>query len=66
MRQVVEGVQHRRFLKSHLPLDGLPYRESAKYIYVGRDSRDIFMSAAYAWAAARRTASAPKPERNST
>jgi hypothetical protein len=24
--QVVEGLPHRRFLKSHLALDGLPYR----------------------------------------
>jgi aryl sulfotransferase len=44
MRDVVEGVQHRRFLKTHLPLDALPYRKSTKYIYVGRDTRDVFMS----------------------
>ena len=44
MRAVVEGLTHRRFLKSHLALGGLPYWESAKYIYVGRDTRDVFMS----------------------
>src|SRR5437667_11319755 len=44
MREVVESLRHRRFLKSHLALDGLPYRESTKYIYVGRDTRDVFMS----------------------
>jgi aryl sulfotransferase len=44
MRAVVEGLEHRRFLKSHLALDALPYRESTRYIYVGRDTRDIFMS----------------------
>jgi len=44
MRDVVEGVQHRRFLRTHLPLDALPYRKSTKYIYVGRDTRDVFMS----------------------
>jgi aryl sulfotransferase len=44
MLGVVEGLQHRRFLKSHLALDGLPYRDSTKYIYVGRDTRDVFMS----------------------
>src|SRR5713101_7149814 len=44
MQTVVEGVRHRRFLKSHLALDGLPYWESTKYIYVGRDTRDVFMS----------------------
>ena len=45
MLAVVEGLPHRRFLKTHLALDGLPYRESTKYIYVGRDTRDVFMSA---------------------
>jgi aryl sulfotransferase len=35
---------HRRFLKTHLPLDGIPYREDVRYIYVGRDLRDVFMS----------------------
>src|SRR5262245_56206870 len=45
MRGVVEGLTHRRFLKTHLPLDALPYWEHAKYVYVGRDTRDVFMSA---------------------
>jgi aryl sulfotransferase len=45
MQVIVESVEHRRFLKSHLPLDGLPYRESTKYVYVARDTRDVFMSA---------------------
>ncbi len=31
-------------LKSHLPLDGLPYFEGLRYIVVGRDARDVFMS----------------------
>ena len=44
MKEVVEGLTHRRFLKTHLPLDALPYWKSAKYIYVGRDTRDVFMS----------------------
>jgi aryl sulfotransferase len=35
---------HRRFLKTHLPLDGLPFHPRLKYIYVGRDARDVFMS----------------------
>jgi aryl sulfotransferase len=35
---------HRRFLKTHLALDGLPYKEDMQYIYVGRDLRDVFMS----------------------
>lgn len=36
--------EHRRFIKTHLPLDGLPYFESVKYIVVSRDPRDVFMS----------------------
>src|SRR4030095_10493391 len=35
---------HRRFLKSHLAADGLPYRATTRYIVVGRDARDVFMS----------------------
>ena len=41
---VLDSIRHRRFLKSHLPLDGLPYYPSVKYIVVGRDARDVFMS----------------------
>jgi aryl sulfotransferase len=42
--QSLEAQEHRRFIKSHLALDGLPYFETAKYIVVGRDVRDVFMS----------------------
>lgn len=38
------GMADRRSLKSHLPLDGLPYYPEASYIIVGRDPRDVFMS----------------------
>jgi aryl sulfotransferase len=41
---LVEGQAHRRFLKSHLPLDALPYDERIRYLVVGRDGRDVFMS----------------------
>ncbi|MFT6407911.1 MAG: aryl sulfotransferase [Arenicella sp.] len=40
----LEAQSDRRFIKTHLPLDGIPYFETAKYIYVGRDGRDVFMS----------------------
>ena len=40
----VEAQQHRRFFKSHLAADGLPYFANAKYLVVGRDTRDVFMS----------------------
>lgn len=40
----IEAQDHRRFLKSHLPFDGLPIFEEAKYIHVARDGRDACMS----------------------
>lgn len=40
----LEAQQHRRFIKSHLPLDGLPFFPQIQYIVVGRDPRDVFMS----------------------
>lgn len=40
----IEKQSHRRFIKTHLPLDGLLYFPEVKYIYVGRDGRDVFMS----------------------
>lgn len=42
--KLLDAQTHRRFLKTHLPLDALPYYPEAKYIYVGRDGRDVFMS----------------------
>lgn len=44
MVAMLEAQPHRRFLKSHLASDGLPYRASTRYIVVGRDARDVFMS----------------------
>lgn len=41
---LIAAQTHRRFVKTHLPLDGLIYFPEVKYIYVGRDARDIFMS----------------------
>lgn len=41
---LLEAQTHRRFLKTHLPLDALPYAPEVKYVYVGRDGRDVFMS----------------------
>ncbi|MEE3327452.1 MAG: sulfotransferase domain-containing protein [Myxococcota bacterium] len=40
----LESTPGRRFLKSHLALDGLPYHEEVRYIVVARDPRDVFMS----------------------
>jgi aryl sulfotransferase len=40
----LEAQPFRRFLKSHLPLDALPYDARVKYVFVGRDGRDVLMS----------------------
>ncbi|MCU9850525.1 sulfotransferase domain-containing protein [Defluviimonas sp. WL0024] len=40
----VEAQTHRRFLKTHLPVDALVFSPEAKYIYVGRDGRDVVWS----------------------
>lgn len=42
--EALEAQTHRRFIKTHLALDGLPYFETARYVVVGRDMRDVFMS----------------------
>lgn len=44
MLALLEGQTHRRFIKSHLPLDGLPIHDEVKYIHVARDGRDACMS----------------------
>ena len=41
---MVEAQTHRRFLKTHLPVDALVYAPTAKYIYIGRDGRDVVWS----------------------
>ncbi len=40
----LDAQEHRRFIKSHLPFDGLPYDERVTYICVGRDPRDVAVS----------------------
>ena len=40
----VESQTHRRFLKTHLPVDALVFSPRAKYIYIGRDGRDVVWS----------------------
>src|SRR5215213_2268525 len=35
---------HRRFIKTHTPLDGLPLHPDATYLVVGRDPRDVAIS----------------------
>lgn len=40
----LEAQTHRRFLKTHLPVDALTWWPNAKYIYIGRDGRDVVWS----------------------
>jgi aryl sulfotransferase len=44
IRARIEAQTHRRFLKTHTPADGIPFFPDAKYLFVGRDGRDVFMS----------------------
>lgn len=41
---MIEAQTHRRFLKTHLPLDALPLYDEVRYIHVARDGRDACMS----------------------
>jgi aryl sulfotransferase len=43
-RAAVEAQTHRRVLKTHLPVDALVMSPKAKYVYVGRDGRDVIWS----------------------
>lgn len=40
----LEAQTHRRFIKTHLPVDALQFSHKAKYLYVGRDPRDVVWS----------------------
>jgi len=40
----LDAQQHRRFIKSHTPLDGLPFQDQVTYVCVGRDPRDAAVS----------------------
>jgi len=48
----MEAQKHRRFIKTHLPVDALVFSPLAKYIYVGRDGRDVLWSLHNHWAKA--------------
>ena len=40
----IDAQDHRRFLKAHLPADGLPIFDEVKYLHVARDGRDACLS----------------------
>jgi aryl sulfotransferase len=42
--QGVEAQTHRRFIKTHLPVDALVYSPKVKYFYIARDGRDVVWS----------------------
>ena len=42
--KVLAAQTHRRFMKSHLPFDGLPIFDGVKYVHVARDGRDAALS----------------------
>ena len=44
VKVALEAQTHRRFIKTHLPLDSLRFFPQLKYIFVSRDGRDVFMS----------------------
>jgi aryl sulfotransferase len=41
---MIESQTHRRFMKTHLPVEALCFSPQAKYIYIGRDGRDVVWS----------------------
>ncbi len=41
---MIAAQTNRRFLKTHLPVDALVFSPKAKYVYVGRDGRDMMWS----------------------
>ena len=40
----VEAQPHRRFVKTHLPVDALVFSPKARYLYIARDGRDVVWS----------------------
>ena len=42
--QLLDEQTHRRFIKTHTPLDGLPRDTRVTYLCVGRDPRDVALS----------------------
>lgn len=46
----LEAQEHRRFIKTHTPLDGVPFVEGVTYVCVARDPRDVAFSFEHHWA----------------
>lgn len=46
----LEAQRHRRIIKTHTPLDGVPVLDGVSYVCVGRDPRDTALSFQHHWA----------------
>src|SRR4051794_6100782 len=44
VRARLDSQEHRRIIKTHTPLDGVPWDSRVTYIGVGRDPRDVAVS----------------------
>jgi hypothetical protein len=44
VRAQLDGQRHRRFIKTHTPLDGLPTASGVTFIVIGRDPRHVAVS----------------------
>ncbi|MDQ2724971.1 MAG: sulfotransferase domain-containing protein [Actinomycetota bacterium] len=44
VRDLLAAQRHRRFIKTHTPLDGLPIDNGVSYVCIGRDPRDVALS----------------------
>jgi hypothetical protein len=44
VRADLDAQEHRRIIKTHTPLDGLPMQPDVDYVVVGRDPRDVAVS----------------------
>jgi len=42
--EALEAQAHRRFIKTHLPVDAFVFNPEVKHIYIGRDGRDVMWS----------------------
>jgi aryl sulfotransferase len=42
---MLEAQTHRRILKTHSPFEAVPFSPTIKYVYIGRDGRDVLWSA---------------------
>ncbi len=45
MEQMLAAQTGRRFMKTHSPFEAVPFSPQVKYVYIGRDSRDVLWSA---------------------